>query len=183
MHLLDVFNEDVLMKIFVFSLDGDARKWFWSLPAGTISYLREFHEIFHHYCKGLYSSELLLDNYCEEFECYVQNDKVDSSSSVMEKFYEEFEKGMDLDQIHKDPFLPSTRDEESNEHDVLPLDPDIFFPFCSAGLSASNEFVVQEINQQLKEGFVSLNVMKHNELFQGGQEQPSFIDIADFKQQ
>ena len=43
MHLLDVFHEDFLMKIFLFSLDGDACKWFWSIPAGTISSLREFH--------------------------------------------------------------------------------------------------------------------------------------------
>lgn len=94
----------------MFSLDGDARKWFRSLPAGTISSLKEFHEIFHNYCKGLYSYGLLLDNCCEEFELYVQNDKLDSSSSVMEKIYEEFEKGMDLDQIHTYPILPSTRE-------------------------------------------------------------------------
>ena len=65
MHLLDVFHEDVLMKIFVFSLYGDACKWFRSLPAGTIYYLKEFHEMFHHYCKGIYSFELFLGKCCE----------------------------------------------------------------------------------------------------------------------
>ena len=52
-------------------------------------------------------------------------------------------------------------------------------------LSASNEFVFQESNQ-LKEGFVALKCNETyavNELLQGGQVQPSFIDIADFKQQ
>ena len=59
-------------------------------------------------------------------------------------------------------------------------------PFSYASLSASNEFSVQESNQQLKEGFVALKCNETyavNELLQGGQEQPSFIDIAYFKQQ
>ena len=104
----------------------------------------------------------------------------------MENFHEEFEKGMDPDQIHTDPILPSSQDEESDEHGVLPLEPNILLPFSSVGLSASNKFVVQESNQYLKEGLVSLKCNETyavNELLQGGQEKPSFIDIAYFKQQ
>ena len=70
-----------------------------------------------------------------------------------------------------DPILPSTQDEKFDEHDILPLELDILLPFSYAGLSASNEFVVQESNQQLKEGFVSLKCNETyavNELLQGG---------------
>lgn len=50
------------MKMFMYSLDGDAHEWFWSLLVGTISSLKEFHETFHYYFKGLYLSVLLIDN-------------------------------------------------------------------------------------------------------------------------
>ena len=49
-HFMGVSHEDALMKMFVYSLDGDVRKWYQSLPASTISSLKEFHEIFNHYC-------------------------------------------------------------------------------------------------------------------------------------
>ena len=92
MHLLGVSCGNVLMKMFVYSLDGDVHEWFRSLLDGTISSLKEFRETFQYYCKGLYSSEFLIENYCEEFKFYIQHNKVDSSSSVEEEFYEEFVK-------------------------------------------------------------------------------------------
>ena len=75
------------MKLFVYSLDGGVREWFQSLPAGTISSLKELHEAFHYYCKGLYSHDSLLHNCYEEFKIYIQNDEVDSSGSVEKGAY------------------------------------------------------------------------------------------------
>ena len=123
-HWLDISHEDVLMKMFVYSLDGDVHEWFQSLPVGTISSLKEFHETFHYYCKGIYSFELIIEDYCEEFKFYIQHDKVDSSSSVEEEFYEEFVKDVNLDQIQEKAILsslPITQNEEFVEHDVPPL--------------------------------------------------------------
>jgi hypothetical protein len=46
---LNIFHEDALMKMFVYSLDGDARRWYRSLSIVNISSLQEFHAAFHKY--------------------------------------------------------------------------------------------------------------------------------------
>jgi hypothetical protein len=38
-------HEDVLLKMFMFSLAGDAREWYHSLPPASISSLGEFHDL------------------------------------------------------------------------------------------------------------------------------------------
>jgi hypothetical protein len=43
MHQWEIHHEDVLLKIFMFSLAGDAHEWYHSLPPASISSLREFH--------------------------------------------------------------------------------------------------------------------------------------------
>ena len=55
MHQLDIHHEDVLMKLFMLSLGGDARLWYKSLLPSSISSLKEFHAVFHKYCKRMYS--------------------------------------------------------------------------------------------------------------------------------
>jgi hypothetical protein len=39
MHQWEIQHEDVLMKMFIFSLDGDAHEWYRSLPPASISSL------------------------------------------------------------------------------------------------------------------------------------------------
>ena len=39
MHQWEIHHEDVLMKMFMLSLDGDAREWYRSLPPTSISSL------------------------------------------------------------------------------------------------------------------------------------------------
>jgi hypothetical protein len=39
MHQLGIHHEDVLMNMFMYSLDGDAHKWYQSLPPTSISSL------------------------------------------------------------------------------------------------------------------------------------------------
>jgi hypothetical protein len=58
------------MKMFMYSLDGDARKWYFSLPPSNISSLKDFHRVFNEHCKKIYPSESICHNYCEGYvEC------------------------------------------------------------------------------------------------------------------
>ena len=68
MDLLDLQHEDVGMKMFMHSLDGDARKWYFSLPPSSISSLKYFHRVFNEHCKRYFSDEFLFENCCEEYE-------------------------------------------------------------------------------------------------------------------
>jgi hypothetical protein len=46
MRQLSIVHEDVLMKMFRYSLEGKAREWCRSFPPSSISSLKEFHAIF-----------------------------------------------------------------------------------------------------------------------------------------
>jgi hypothetical protein len=67
MHQWEIHHEDVLLKMFMFSLAGDARKWYHSLPPASISSLSEFHAAFTAYCQELYPSELIFHSCCEGY--------------------------------------------------------------------------------------------------------------------
>jgi hypothetical protein len=54
MNMLGIIHEDVLMKLFMFSLERDARKWFRGLPPKSISSLKYFHSCFHNHCRLIY---------------------------------------------------------------------------------------------------------------------------------
>jgi hypothetical protein len=73
MHQWEIHHEDVLMKMFMFSLAGDARQWYHSLPPASISSLGEFHAAFNRHCQKYYSSELICHNCCEEYRDGVQD--------------------------------------------------------------------------------------------------------------
>jgi hypothetical protein len=68
MHQWEIHHEDVLLKMFMFSLAGDAHEWYFSLPPASISSLREFHAAFNKHCQRYYSSEFICHNCCEECE-------------------------------------------------------------------------------------------------------------------
>jgi hypothetical protein len=72
MHQWGIHHEDVLMKMFMFSLAGDAREWYHSLPPTSISSLEQFHASFNRHCQKFYSSELICHNCCEEYKDCVQ---------------------------------------------------------------------------------------------------------------
>jgi hypothetical protein len=67
MRQWEIHHEDVLLKMFMFSLAGDARKWYHSLPPASISSLSEFHAAFTAYCQELYPSELIFHSCCEGY--------------------------------------------------------------------------------------------------------------------
>lgn len=71
MDLLDLQHKDVHMKMFMYSLDGDAREWYFSLPPSSISSLKDFHTVFYQHYKRYFSWELLLQQCCEKFKSYI----------------------------------------------------------------------------------------------------------------
>jgi hypothetical protein len=77
MHQWGIHHEDVLMNMFMYSLEGDAREWYRSLPPASISSLEQFHAAFNMHCQKFYSSELICHSCCEEYKDCVQ-DIVDS---------------------------------------------------------------------------------------------------------
>jgi hypothetical protein len=72
MDQLGILHEDVLMKMFMYSLKGDAREWYFSLPASSICSLRDFHVAFNKHCKRYFPHELLLEDCCEKYESRAQ---------------------------------------------------------------------------------------------------------------
>jgi hypothetical protein len=53
--------------MFMFSLAGDARKWYHSLPPASISSLSDFHAAFTTYCQEFYPFVLVCHNYSEGY--------------------------------------------------------------------------------------------------------------------
>jgi hypothetical protein len=70
MQQLDIHHEDILMKMFMYSLDGDARKCYFSLPPSNISSLKDFHRVLNEHYKKFYPSKSICHNCCEGYvEC------------------------------------------------------------------------------------------------------------------
>jgi hypothetical protein len=88
MHQWEIHHEDVLMKMFMFSLDRDAREWYRSLPPASIPSLREFHAAFNRHCQQFYSSKLICHNCCEEYKDCVQG-MIVSNESCEDEIYED----------------------------------------------------------------------------------------------
>jgi hypothetical protein len=100
---LNICHEDALMKIFVYSLNGDARRWYRLLPVASISSLQEFHAAFNKHFSRYYSSDILLEGCCEKYKLYIQQE-VESSS---------------CDELSNDPIESESEDEiEFSNEDV-----------------------------------------------------------------
>jgi hypothetical protein len=69
------------MKMFMYSLYGDAREWYFSLPPSSISSLKDFHKVFNEHCKRYFSDEFLFDNCCEEYELHHKVEDVNREES------------------------------------------------------------------------------------------------------
>ena len=65
-------HEDVLIKMFRFSLEEDAHEWCQSLPATSIHSLKDFYNAFNLYYKEIYMSHLILDDYCKKFASHIE---------------------------------------------------------------------------------------------------------------
>jgi hypothetical protein len=86
MNQLGIYHEDVLMKMFMTSLEGDARQWYKSLPTDSIASLKYFHVVFHSHCKIFYPTELLYEHCCnEEFNSVIEHKEIDYDISEQER--------------------------------------------------------------------------------------------------
>jgi hypothetical protein len=81
MQQLDIHHEDILMKMFMYSLEGDVRQWHRTFPTSSISSLKEFNDVFYSHCKIIYPAKRLFENSCEGYASYIQDSASDSSSS------------------------------------------------------------------------------------------------------
>lgn len=55
------------MKMFMFSLAGDAHEWYHSLPPASIYSLGEFHVVCNAHCYNFYPSELICHSCCKGY--------------------------------------------------------------------------------------------------------------------
>jgi hypothetical protein len=65
MQQLDIHHEDILMKMFMYSLEGDAMQWYRTLPTSSISSLKDFRDVFYSHCKIIYPTEIFFENFFE----------------------------------------------------------------------------------------------------------------------
>ena len=68
MHRINIDHEDVLIKMFRFSLEGHAREWCRTLLVASIHSLNDFHIAFNNHCKQGYGNDLLYEECCMEFD-------------------------------------------------------------------------------------------------------------------
>jgi hypothetical protein len=116
MHQWEIHHEDVLLKMFMFSLAGDAREWYHSLPPASISSLSEFHAAFTTYCQRLYPPELICHNCCGGYH-----------NSIQEKVVSDESCGEDPDDLgHNSVLSPphSSASEAGYESDEVPREED-----------------------------------------------------------
>ena len=66
-------HEDSLMKMFMVSLEGNARSWYEGLQAGSLYSLRDFHTVFHEHFKAKYHSLLLIPACCTHDKGFIEN--------------------------------------------------------------------------------------------------------------
>ena len=90
MDQLDIHHEDVLLKMFMYSLEGNARLWYRSLPISSVSSIKYFHAVFYDYCKRIYFADHLLEDYCEQFKFNKSLSNNDQHSIINETHEEIF---------------------------------------------------------------------------------------------
>lgn len=66
------FHEDCRMKFFMETLEEKVRSWYENLPTPNICSLKNFHTIFCEKYKGGYPSLLLIQNWFDYFESFIQ---------------------------------------------------------------------------------------------------------------
>ena len=107
-----IFLEDVQMKLFMYSLDEDARVFYRTIPHGSISLIKCFHMAFYHYCKILNPPNALFEDCCGHFNVEnipKVNDPVEDvcGAPLQENIYS-----------HQ---KPSPNDQESKEGNIVEL--------------------------------------------------------------
>lgn len=93
-HKLGVdFHEDFLMRMFMVTLEEKARSWYEGLSLARIYYLKDFYTIFCKNYKYIYSSTVLVETFCGDFDNLLQRLGIDiddecMSDEIKEALYE-----------------------------------------------------------------------------------------------
>ena len=61
------------MKMFMATLEGDARSWYEGLPLESLFSLTNFHTVFHENCKNQYPSLLLVQDCCTHVKGFIDD--------------------------------------------------------------------------------------------------------------
>jgi hypothetical protein len=150
---LDIYHEYALMKMFIYSLNGDARKWYWSLAIASISSLKEFHAAFNKYCKRYYSSDTILEECCERFKSDIQQtiecsscdefceDLIERESKDRSEYFENMDENFSLS-ISREESLQDMIDDSTD--DCIAIDALYFSPDAPVVSDLKEEIVVEE---------------------------------------
>jgi len=95
------FPEDCLMKMFMATLEDEARSWYESLPSASIYCLRDFHTVFFEKYRESYPYLILVQNCCSHVHNFIES---------LEKYYED-DNFMDveiMEALYENPFQQHT---------------------------------------------------------------------------
>jgi hypothetical protein len=108
------------MNMFMYSLEGDAREWYRSLPPAIISSLEQFHAAFSKHCKSFFPTDLLFEDCCEEFGSHIRKPLISSSSSENKRDFsvEEVEEDSVTYESSSDPFFQKDDVENSINDEI-----------------------------------------------------------------
>ena len=71
-HKLGVkLHENFLMKMFMATLEGDARSWYEGLLSESLFSLTDFHKVFHEHYKNQHPSLLLVQDCCTHVKGFI----------------------------------------------------------------------------------------------------------------
>jgi hypothetical protein len=131
-------HEDVLIKLFKFSLEGNAREWCQSLPAVSIHSLKDFHVAFNSYYEKIYSADLLFPECCHEFhlsklelheEYVVVEDTIHHDQEIIDSPHDNLSDAFDIISnaptdvcCHEDEIVPSEKFEDVEQSDISASD-------------------------------------------------------------
>jgi len=121
-HKLNIdFPKDCLMKVFMATLEDEARSWYESLPSDPIYCLKDFHTMFFEKYKESYPSLILVQNCCSHVHSFIEN---------LENFYgdNELMDGEIMEALYENPFQQHEENlEDSHQHaqETLQADQDL----------------------------------------------------------
>ena len=109
------------MRMFMATLEDEARSWYESLPSDPIYCLKDFHTMFFEKYKESYPSLILVQNCCSHVHSFIEN---------LENFYgdNELMDGEIMEALYENPFQQHEENlEDSHQHaqETLQADQDL----------------------------------------------------------
>jgi hypothetical protein len=111
-----VVHEDVLIKLFRYSLDGATQDWCRSLSVACISSLSHFHASFNLFCKEKIPVDFLYQECCHEFDLLIKGSDIHMEYTVVE---DTFHNDREVNDLQSDNHILDTFENVSNVSIVL----------------------------------------------------------------